>query len=288
MDWLTDPFALDFMQRSLLASLLAVLTTSVVGTWVVLRGLSFMGDALAHGIIPGIAIAFLLDVNLVLGAAIAAVIMIGAIAVIHRTAAVTEDTAIGLLFVGMLALGVLLISRSGSFAVDLVAILFGDVLGTSVADVWLQGAAAAVTLAGVALFYRPLLVLSFNEEKAEVLGLHPTATHFVMMSLITLAVVASFQTVGTLLVFGLMIAPPATASLVARSVPAMMGIAVLAGAVSVVAGLIISFHFDTAAGATMSGLAVALFFGTLASRRVWMRLRAAGEVPGTGDRVPGT
>lgn len=288
MDWLTDPFALDFMQRSLLASLLAVLTTSVVGTWVVLRGLSFMGDALAHGVIPGIAVAFLLDVHLALGAAVAAVIMIGAIAAIHRTASVTEDTAIGLLFVGMLALGVLLISRSGSFAVDLVAILFGDVLGTTTTDVWVQAVAAALTLAGVALFYRPLLVLSFNEEKAEVLGLHPAATHFVMMSLITLAVVASFQTVGTLLVFGLMIAPPATASLVARSVPTMMGIAVLAGALSVVAGLVISFHFDTAAGATMSGLAVALFFATLAATRMWARRRAGTDTQGNSYRLSGS
>ncbi len=266
MDWLTDPFAFDFMQRSLLASLLAVVTTSVIGTWVVLRGLSFMGDALAHGVVPGVAIAFLLDVHLVIGAAVAAAVMIGAISLIHRTARLTEDTAIGLLFVGMLALGVIIISRDGSFAGDLVAILFGDVLGTTTADIIVQGVAAAITVGGVTVFYRSLLVLAFNEDKAEVLGLNPKLTNFVMMSLITLAVITSFQTVGTLLVFGLMIAPPATASLVARRVPLMMATAVLAGVVSVVAGLVISFHFDTAAGATMSGFAVALFFVTLAVR----------------------
>jgi ABC-type Mn2+/Zn2+ transport system permease subunit len=267
MDWLTDPFSFDFMQRSLAAGLLAVLTTSVVGTWVVLRGLSFMGDALAHGVIPGIAIAFLLDVSLVLGAAAAAVVMIGAISLIHRTATLTEDTAIGLLFVGMLALGVLVISRSGSFAVDLVSILFGDVLGTSTSDVVVQGVAAILAVGGVAVFYRPLLVLAFNEQKAEVLGMHPRLTHVVMMTLITLAVVTSFQTVGTLLVFGLLVAPPATASLVASRVPMMMVTAALFGSFSVVAGLIISFHFDTAAGATISGLAVLAFFAVLAARR---------------------
>lgn len=272
MDWLTDPFAFEFMQRSLLASLLAVVTTSVIGTWVVLRGLSFMGDALAHGVVPGVAIAFLLDVHLVIGAAVAAAVMIGAISLIHRTARLTEDTAIGLLFVGMLALGVIIISRDGSFAGDLVAILFGDVLGTTTADIIVQGVAAAITVGGVTLFYRSLLVLAFNEEKAEVLGLNPKLTNFVMMSLITLAVITSFQTVGTLLVFGLMIAPPATASLVARRVPLMMATAVLAGVVSVVAGLVISFHFDTAAGATMSGFAVALFFVTLAVRTLVVRL----------------
>ncbi len=276
MDWLTDPFAFDFMQRSLLAAVLAVLTTSVVGTWVVLRGLSFMGDALAHGVVPGIAIAFLLDLNLVVGAAAAAVVMIGAISIIHRTTTLTEDTAIGLLFVGMLALGVILISRSGSFAVDLVTILFGDVLGTTTTDIAVQAVAAALAIGGVIVFYRPLLVLAFNEEKAEVLGLNPRLTHFVMMSLITLAVVTSFQTVGTLLVFGLLIAPPATASLVARRVPSMMATATLFGVVAVVAGLVISFHFDTAAGATMSGLAVALFFVTLAGRQTAQRIRRRG------------
>ena len=278
MEWLTDPFAFGFMQRSLIAALLAVATTSAIGTWVVLRGLSFMGDALAHGVVPGVAIAFLLDVHLALGAAVAAIVMIGAISLIHRTASLTEDTAIGLLFVGMLALGVIVISRSGSFAVDLVAILFGDVLGTTTFDVVVQAIAAVITITGVAVFYRPLLVLAFNEEKAEVLGLNPALTHFVMMSLITLAVVTSFQTVGTLLVFGLLVAPPATASLVVRRVPLMMVTAAGFGAVAAVAGLVISFHFDTSAGATMSGLAVALFFVTLAAKgaAARMRRRAAG------------
>ena len=278
MEWLTDPFAFGFMQRSLIAALLAVATTSAIGTWVVLRGLSFMGDALAHGVVPGVAIAFLLDVHLALGAAVAAIVMIGAISLIHRTASLTEDTAIGLLFVGMLALGVIVISRSGSFAVDLVAILFGDVLGTTTFDVVVQAIAAVITITGVAVFYRPLLVLAFNEEKAEVLGLNPALTHFVMMSLITLAVVTSFQTVGTLLVFGLLVAPPATASLVVRRMPLMMVTAAGFGAVAAVAGLVISFHFDTSAGATMSGLAVALFFVTLAAKgaAARMRRRAAG------------
>lgn len=271
MDWLTDPFFFEFMQRALAAGILAVIATSVIGTWVILRGMSFMGDALAHGVVPGIAIAFLLDVSLVLGAAAAAIVMIGAISVIHRTTQLSEDTAIGLLFVGMLALGVIIISRSGSFAVDLVAILFGDVVGTTVTDVVVQAVAALIVVGGAIVFYRPLLALSFNEEKAEVLGLNPGRTHLVMMGLITVAVVTSFQTVGTLLVFGLLIAPPATASLIARRVPLMMVTAAAIGSVAVVAGLLISFHFDTAAGATISGLAVAFFFLTLATRGLWRR-----------------
>ncbi len=272
MDWLLDPFSDAFMVRALLASIFAVVTTSVVGTWVVVRGMAFMGDALAHGVLPGIAIAFLLDVNLILGAAAASVLMILLISLIHRTTQLTEDTAIGLLFVGMLALGVIIVSRSGSFAVDLVSILFGDVLGTTMSDVVIQAVAAAVAVAGVVVFHRPLMALSFNEEKALLLGMRPGLTHLVMMGLVTLAVVTSFRTVGTLLVFGLLIAPPATASLVARRVPMMMLTSIGFGVAAVVVGLFLSFHLDIAAGATMSGLAVMLFFTTLAVTRLRGRL----------------
>ncbi len=272
MDWLLDPFSDAFMVRALLASIFAVITTSVVGTWVVIRGMAFMGDALAHGVLPGIAIAFLLDVNLILGAAAASVLMILFISLIHRTTQLTEDTAIGLLFVGMLALGVIIVSRSGSFAVDLVSILFGDVLGTTMGDIAIQAVAAAVAVAGVVVFHRPLMALSFNEEKALLLGMRPGLTHLVMMGLVTLAVVTSFRTVGTLLVFGLLIAPPATASLVARRVPMMMLTSIGFGVAAVVVGLFLSFHLDIAAGATMSGLAVVLFFATLAVTRLRGRL----------------
>jgi ABC-type Mn2+/Zn2+ transport system permease subunit len=285
VDWLTHPFSYDFMLRALAAGVLAVLTTSVVGTWVILRGLAFMGDALAHGVLPGVAVALLLGFNPIVGAVVAAAIMVGAISLVHRTTRLSEDTAIGLLFVGMLALGVIIISRSGSFAVDLATMLFGDVLGTTGGDLVLQGVVAAVALIGVILFYRPLLVLCFNEQKAATLGLRPRAAHLVMMGLITLAVVASFQAVGALLVFGLLIAPPATAVLITRRVPSVMAVAAGLGIVEVTAGLLISYHLDTAAGATMSGLSVAVFFLLLAGTRVraaWAGRRA--EVP-AGDSL---
>ncbi len=285
MDWLTHPFSFDFMQRALAAGVLAALTTSVVGTWVILRGLAFMGDALAHGVLPGIAIAMLLGLNPVAGAAVAAMVMVGAISLVHRTTRLSEDTAIGLLFVGMLALGVVIISRSGSFAVDLVAILFGDVLGTTRGDLVLQGVAAALALGGGILLYRPLLVLCFNEQKAATLGLRPRFAHLVMMGLITLAVVSSFQAVGALLVFGLLIAPPATAVLLARRVPTMMAVAAALGIFEVVAGLLISFHFDTAAGATMSGLAVAVFFLVLGGTRARAALAGRKAQAPAGDSL---
>jgi ABC-type Mn2+/Zn2+ transport system permease subunit len=284
MDCLVDPGALGvlgdllepllclgFMQRALIAGILVVVTTSVIGTWVVVRGLTFMGDALAHGVLPGIALALIIGFSSLLGAALGALVMVVGINFIHSRAKVTEDTAIGLLFVGMLALGVIIISRSDAFAVTLTSVLFGDPIGTTTGDLVVEAIAAVVTLVTSALLYRPFLVLSFNRQKAEVLGMRPRIADLAMMALITLAILSSFQAVGTLLVFGLLIAPPATASLVARRVPWMMGTAAAIGTVAVTAGLLVSYHLDTAAGATMSGMAVFLFFVVLALRGLGRR-----------------
>lgn len=272
MEWLTEPFRFAFMQRALLAGLLAVAMTSTVGTWVVIRGMSFVGDALAHGVLPGIAVAFLVGVDPTIGAFVAALVMVAVISLVSRRSGLSDDTGIGLLFVGMLALGVVIISRSDAFAGDLTSFLFGNPLGVTVADLRFQAVALAIVLATVALLYRPLLVLSFNETKAALLGLRPGLTHVAMMALVGLAVVASFRAVGTLMTFGLLIAPPATAALLVRRVWLVMVVAVLLGWTAVVAGLLISYHYDTAAGATMSGLAVALFFVVLAAREVTARL----------------
>jgi len=275
MGWLTEPLSYGFMQRALLAGLLAVVAASTVGTWVVTRRLAFMGDALAHGVVPGIALALLVGFDPSLGAAAAAVVMITAIWLIHRTTGLGEDTAIGLLFVGMLALGVVIISRSGSFTVDLVAVLFGDLLGVGSGDLVLQTVAAAVAVAGVALFHRPLLALSFNEKKAEALGMRPRLANLILLGLVTVAVVSSFRAVGALLVFGLLVGPPATAMLLVRRVPSVMILAVVVGGVEVVAGLLVSFHFDTAAGATIALLSVAAFFGVMIWRGIWTRFGRA-------------
>lgn len=272
IDWLADPFEFEFMRRALLAGVLVAVTTSVVGVWVVVRGLTFMGDALAHGVLPGIAVAFLVGFDVTVGAAGGAAVMVAGIHVVTRRTRLAEDTGIGLLFVGMLALGVVVISRAGSFATDLTAFLFGDVLAVDTADLWLQAVAAALAVAGVAAFHRPFLALSFNEDKAHILGLRPRLAHVVMLGLVALAVVSSFRAVGTLLVFGLLVGPPATASLLVRRLPAMIVTAVALGVLAVVAGLVVSFHHDTAASATIAGTSVAVFFVVLAGREVTERL----------------
>lgn len=279
MDWLTEPLSQDAIQRGLVGGVLAVLTTSVVGTWVVIRGLGFMGDALAHGVLPGLALALVVGFAPSLGAIGGAVVMILGIEIVHRKARVREDVAISLLFVGMLALGVLIASGLPEGGEHLEDLLFGDALAAEAGDLLVQGIAAAVTLAAAALLYRALLALSFNEAKAAMLGLRPGLAHLAMLAMLTAAIVASFRTVGTLLVFGLLVGPPATASLMVRRVPTMMAAAVAIGIVGVIAGLVISWHTRAEAGAMMALTSVGIFFLVLTARegvvRPLARRRAA-------------
>jgi manganese/iron transport system permease protein len=275
--WFTEAFEPEFMQRALLAGLLAAAATAVVGTWVVLRGLAFLGDALAHGVVPGLALAVLWGFSPIVGAFVAALVMSGAVTLVTRRTRVREDTGIGLLFVGMLALGVVIISRSDSFATDVTAVLFGDVLGVTAGDLRGQAVGAAVVIVVSVVLYRPFLALAFNEDKASTLGMRPVLAHAALMVLLATAIVASFQAIGTLLVFGLLIGPPATAGLLVRRVPLIMVTAVALGALAVVGGLTISFHHDTAGGATIAGLAVAEFFVVLAAQELARAVRLAGH-----------
>ena len=210
-----------------------------------------------------------------LGALVSAAVMVVGINLVDRRARLSQDTGIGLLFVGMLSLGVIIISRAPTFATDLNAFLFGNVLGVTDGDLLVQLAVALLVVGAGLLLYRAFLALSFNEDKAAMLGLHPRAANLVLLGLLALAIVSSFRAVGTLLVFGLLIAPPATASLLVRRLPAMMLSAVGLGALAVVVGLEISYHQDTAAGATMAGVSVALFFVVLGAKELAARIRGA-------------
>ena len=263
--WWIEPFTANvFMQRALLAGLLAVVATSVVGTWVVLRGMTFLGDALAHGVLPGIALAVVIGVSPTLGALVAAAVMVGGVHVVRRYSPLPEDASIGLLFVGMLALAVVIVSAGAAAdAGDLHRVLFGSVTGLEADDLWRQAIAAAIAVGGAIAFHRAFLVLTFDETQAELLGLRPRLAHLALMGLVAMSVVASFEAVGSLLVFGFLVASPATAVLVARRIPLVMATAVGVGSVAVVLGALISYHHDTAAGATMALVAVLLCFAVM-------------------------
>ena len=274
MDWLVTPFSSnDFMLHALIAGVLVSIACAIAGTFVILRGLAFIGDALAHGVLPGIAVAILVGFPAVIGAAIGAAVMIGGITTITQRSRLSSDTAIGLLFIGMLSIGVVIVSRSNSFSGDLTRVLFGEILGISNSAILIQLVATIVIAAIAIICARPFLLLSFDPEQAQVAGFSASLYHNIMLLMIAATVVVSFQTVGTLLVFGLLIAPAGAGALLARRIEVMMAWAILFGVLSMYSGLLISYHFDLAAGASIILVTVAIFFvvfiiQNLRSRRV--------------------
>ena len=249
----------EFMRLSLAAGILVAITCAIAGTFVVLRGLAFIGDALSHGVLPGIATAMLLGVSGVIGAAVSSLVMMAGVSVVSRRFRLSGDTAIGLLFVGMLALGVMITSRSRSFVGDLSRILFGELLGVNTRDLILQLVALVIVGAVAFVARRPFLLLCVDEGLAKTSGFSSRLFHNLMLMIVTITVIASFQTVGTLLVLGMLIAPAATGALFARRISTMIFIAALVGSVSSYVGLLVSYHFNLAAGASIVLTAVLIF-----------------------------
>jgi manganese/iron transport system permease protein len=257
--WLVEPLKYVFMQRALLAALMVGIVCSVVGCYVVLRSMAFLGDALAHAILPGVAIAYLLNGNLTVGALIAAIAVALGIGFVSRQGMIREDTAIGILFAAALSLGVVLISSIRTYAVDLSHILFGNVLGVSTSDLLLTGGLGLVVLVSVAVCYRPFLVISFDPVLAATLRLPVGMLNNLMLVLLALTIVVSLQTVGVGLVAAMLVTPAATAYLLTRRLRNMMLLAAGFGALSSVVGLYISFYANVVSGAAVV-LTATLFF----------------------------
>ena len=261
IDFLISPFANnEFMIKALLAGILVSIVCAVAGTFIVLRGLAFIGDALAHGVLPGIAASLLLGFPGIIGASIGAAVMIGGVTLITQRSRLSSDTAIGLLFVSMLALGVAIVSRSGSFSGDLTRILFGELLGISWGNIALLIAATVIIGLVALICARPFMLLAFDPEQAEVAGFSAKKFHFLMLLMIAATIIVSFQTVGTLLVFGLLIAPAGAGALLASRIGMMMVWAAIFGAISMYAGLLVSYHLNIAAGASVILVATLIFF----------------------------
>ncbi|NQX16753.1 zinc ABC transporter permease AztB [Rathayibacter sp. VKM Ac-2857] len=253
-----EPFTLDFLQRALLGGALVAVLCGVVGTWVVIRGMAFLGEALAHGMLPGVALATVLGAPVLVGGAASAVAMSLGIAALQRRGRLSYDTSIGMLFVSMLALGVIIISHSGSFATDATSILFGDILAIAPVDLALLAVAAGVGLAVAAVFHRSLVALALDHRIAAVLGLGPRSAQAALVGLVTLAVVASYQAVGSLLVVGLLLAPAVAAGHWTTRIPTRMALAAVLGVLSVLVGLLVSWYAATAAGASVAATALAV------------------------------
>ena len=275
MEFLIEPFEAEFVRTGALAAALVGVLCAVVGCYVVLRGLALMADSLAHGVLPGVAVAFMITaeagtepdpVAISLGALAAGLVTALATSLILRRSRVRDETAAAVVFVFMLALGVALISRTDGYTVDLSSFLFGDVLGAGGADVAVSAVATVLVVAVVAALYRPFLLLSFDRQRAAALGLPVDGLHLLMLVLVTVAVVIGFRIVGALLVLGMLLAPPAAAALVTTRLPAMMAVSAAIAAASAPVGLLLSWHLDLAAGASIVLVAVSAFVALLVLR----------------------
>ncbi len=263
LTWLVEPLQYAFMVRGLIAAVLVGIVCAVVGTYVVLRGMAFFGDALAHTILPGIALGYLVSggarESLFWWALVTAVIAALGIGAISKSAQIKEDTAIGIIFAGMFALGIALISTVRSYAVDLSHFLFGDVLGVSSQSLWLTAVFGGLVLLLIFIFYKEFLTLSFDPILAVTLRLPVGLLNNLLLSLMAVTIAVSLQTVGVALMVAMLVTPAATAYLLTYRLPVMMALAALFASLSGVIGLYLSYYISIASGAAIVLTATALF-----------------------------
>lgn len=276
VDWLLTPLSYPFMWRGLLASLIVGVLCPVLGSFIILQGMAFFGDALSHAILPGVVAAFLLGWPLSLGALMVGVLAAIGIGLLSERGEIREDTAIGIVFAGSFALGIAMISTVRSYAVDLTHILFGNVLGIADSDLWLVAGLGVLILGIIVVFYKEFVVLAFDPTLAIVLRLPARALRYLLLVLIALTIVVSLQTVGIALMLAMLVTPAAAAQLLTRRLPSMMVAAAIIGALSNVTGLYLSFYFNIASGPAMVLVATAFFLAVFLFRPqrgyVWQSL----------------
>jgi ABC-type Mn2+/Zn2+ transport system permease subunit len=277
LDFLIEPLKYAFMLRALVGAIMVGVVCAVVGTYIVLRGMAFFGDALAHSILPGVAIGYLVGGGarepLFWWALVAAVISSLGIGAISQGTKIRQDTAIGIIFAGMFALGIALISTVRNYSVDLSHFLFGNVLSVQIADLWLVGLFGGAILLIVWVFYKEFLVLSFDPVLATTLRLPSRALDYLLILLIAVAIVVSLQTVGVALMVAMLITPAASAYLLTRRLPVMMGLAAIFAAASGVIGLYMSYYLNIASGAAIVLVATLIFGCTWLQQTLRFRIK---------------
>jgi ABC-type Mn2+/Zn2+ transport system permease subunit len=280
---LWEPWTLEFMQRALLAACLASVVAAVVGCYVVLRGMAFLGDAIPHATFSGVAAAFLLGGSLYLGGTVAALVTALLIGLLGRRGALKHDTAVGIVFVAAFALGILLASRRSTYTVDLFAFVFGNVLAVGWGDIWLMAGVGALVLALVFLFWKELLIVSYDPTMASALGVPVERVQMGLLALVALTAVIALKAVGVVLVAALLVTPAATGQLVARSLAGMMASAVSVGLVSALAGLYVAYYADVSPSAAIVLSATALFALAFVATKLRARAAARRALP---ERAP--
>jgi len=283
--WFSDPLEFEFMQRALLAVMLVGVVSAVIGAFVVVRGMAFIGDALAHASFAGVAAAFALGVSIYLGAVVAAVATALGIAFISQRGRLRFDTAIGVFFVGAFALGVVIVSRQENYTVDLFSFVFGNVLGVSWGDLALMAAIGVVVVMLVGVFYKELLFTSYDATVAAAAGLPVAPLEYGLLALLALSTVVALQAVGIVLVVAMLVTPAATAGLLVRRLHHVIFVGAAIALASAVVGLYVSYHAGVASGAAIVLVATAFFVvalvvaprrGLLAQWRQSWKLEAGG------------
>ena len=271
MDLLLEPLQYDFIVRALLAAIVVGVVCSILGVYIVLRGMAFLGDAMAHTILPGVVVAFLLGWPLAVGALIMGMLTALGIGALTERTALKEDTAIGVIFAGLFALGVAMLSLRGNYSIDLAHFLFGNLLGVSSADLSLTATLGSAVLLLIFLFYKEFLVLSFDPLLAETLRLPTRFLNYLLLILIAVTIVVALQVVGVALMLAILVTPAATASFLTRRLPSMMAVSAVIGVFSGVVGVYASYYLNIASGPAVVLVATLIFLIVLAATAVRRR-----------------
>jgi manganese/iron transport system permease protein len=275
MHYVTDPLQFEFMRRALIAVVLTGIAAGVLGSYVVLRGLAFIGDALTHAVFPGIVVAVAIGRSILLGALVVGIATALGIATISRSRRVSEDTAIGILFAAMFALGVVLVSTLAAYQRDVADLLFGQILAVSRTDLYLAGGTTAVALLATALLNKEFSLIGFDRDMAQAMGYPVFLLDLILLGLITLAIVVSLQAIGNILVLAMLVTPAATARLLTQRLATMQLLSAALGVVAGVVGLYISFWWNVASGGAVVLTATAIFFAVFAAVELAPRVRPA-------------
>ena len=273
LGYIIDPFQYSFMVRALIVSALVGVMCPVIGAYVVTRGRSFMGDALAHSVLPGMVVAFLLGISPFFAAVPAGVVVALLMGTVSRHTGISEDTSIGIVFAGMFALGMVMLSKATSINVNIEDLLLGQVLGVSQTDVYVSVVLAALVVIGLYIFHRQLVFTTFDEIGASAAGIKTGLVEYILLGFLALVVVIGVQAAGIVLVMAMLITPAATGYLIARRFVGMMFVGAMVGASAAVAGLYLSYYADMPSGPTMALLATALFAIAALYRVKWPRSR---------------
>ena len=270
IDYLIGPFQYGFMVRALIVSVLVGIMCPVIGAYVITRGRAFMGDALAHSVIPGMVVAVLLNISPFFAAVPTGVVIALLMGTVSRRTGISEDTSIGIVFAGMFALGLVMLSVVPNVNVNIEDLLLGQVLGVTQTDVYVSLALTALVLLGLYTFHRQLVYTTFDQIGASVVGIKTSIIEYILLALLALVIVIGIQAAGIVLVMAMLITPAATAYLLARRFVGMMIIGALVGATSAVIGLYLSFHADLPSGPAMALFATLMFAVAAVVKGAWL------------------